>query len=188
MKSVFLIRCQPLSAFHHSRLLPDKRHQLSKGFGRLGEEGGQQGEAVDHVGPDFDIHIHPGPAGFFGEAGRVVQQDLIRADLDEERRQAVQVRVERRDPGFIQRVLAGVVAVPNRPRAFGGDIGPGPGFVRLARAFQIGPGRERRARRGDGAAPRSRMATRVARHSPPPADSPTTMIFSPGMPCASSPR
>ena len=65
---------------------------------------------MDHVRPDFEGDGDVGRARRSGEAGRVAEQRLGRPDLDQRRREPVQVGVERRDA----RVL------PVNP---GGDIG-----------------------------------------------------------------
>ena len=63
-------------------------------------------EAVEALQLDLD----PGRPRAIGEAGRVVEEDLVGADLDERRRQAAKVSEEGRDPRVGAAQLAGVRA------------------------------------------------------------------------------
>jgi hypothetical protein len=49
-------------------------------------------EDVGHAGGDVEGDLDVGAGGSFGEAESVVEQDLVRSGLDDQRRQAGQVR------------------------------------------------------------------------------------------------
>ena len=53
--------------------------------------------SMDHVRPDFEGRGDVGRAGRGGEADRVVEQGLGRTDLDQGRRQSLEIGVERRE-------------------------------------------------------------------------------------------
>src|SRR5229473_4354179 len=58
--------------------------------------GMKQRPDMDHLRPDLELDMHIGGAGQFGEADRVVEQRFGGADLDQQRRQASEIGVERR--------------------------------------------------------------------------------------------
>ena len=51
---------------------------------------------MDHLRPDLQIDRDIGGAGELGEANRIVEQDLCRTHLYQQRRQPAQIGVERR--------------------------------------------------------------------------------------------
>ena len=115
------------------------------------------------------------------------EQRLARPDLDQHRRQAPQVGIERRDP----RILAVHVRRAGRRRASSSEIGLVNdridrvlGGERFARHRQVSPGRHQPER--SRAVPVLRRASDVmsASVSPPPALSPPTAICAAAMPCA----
>lgn len=100
-------------------------------------------EGVPETLPDLERHVYAGGGGLFGEAGRVVKDDFVVAGVNEQGRQAVHVAVERRD----ERVVGGrTVAVTIGQELDAGRAQPrvpaGAGSHAVARAQQIGPGRE----------------------------------------------
>ena len=62
----------------------------------FGKDRRERLEDVDHVLPDVERYVDAGLSGALGDAGRVVEQRLRGADLDQQRRQAGKVRIERR--------------------------------------------------------------------------------------------
>ena len=56
---------------------------------------------MDHVRPDLQSDGHVGGAGGGRKARGISEQRLGRSHLDQGRRQAVQIGVERRDPGSL---------------------------------------------------------------------------------------
>ena len=67
---------------------------------------------MDHVGPDFQRHRHVRTAERGGEASRIGKQGFGRSDLDQRRRKAAQVGIERRNP-WIFAVQAAFFVVAN---------------------------------------------------------------------------
>jgi len=49
---------------------------------------------MNHFGPDLQIDADIGGAGRFGQPDRVVKQGLRRTDLDQQRRQALEIGVD----------------------------------------------------------------------------------------------
>src|SRR5229473_4852182 len=58
--------------------------------------GMKQRPDMDHLRPDLEFDAHVGGAGQPGEADRIVEQRLGGTDLDQQRRQAREIGIERR--------------------------------------------------------------------------------------------
>ena len=122
---------------------------------RLGERA-LAGEDVPEARPHLQRGVHAGGAGARHQPPRVVQQQLVLAHLDEERRQAAQVGVERRGEGVagvsVTQLLARLEVEPLGREA---RVDAGLGAHRLAGAGEIGPRRDagQRGREGQAGVP-----------------------------------
>ena len=159
---------------------------LQGGFGVV-QQGGKRLEDVRNAGPDLEFHRDVVLRGAGGKTHRVVQQDLVRPDLDVQRGQSRQIREERageRRAGIgSSEVVGGAGAQGVRGQGgvdigLAGDAGAG--------QRQVGPGQEDYGQGWLGS-PASLMATSAAMVSPPPATS-TNAIFELGTPSSSRAR
>ncbi len=123
---------------------PHERADLSYRPARLGQHRPKQVPDMRHPRPDFECYFAAGSTQAIGHARRVVAQDLVAADLNQCRRQAPEIAVDRRCPG-VTRIGAGKIAGGDR-RQFGGiehRVGLGVELQRRAGQRQIGPRRQR---------------------------------------------
>jgi hypothetical protein len=84
--------------------LAEEERRALQSLVRLVQDAGERLEHVRHVGGDVQDDVHPGRPRTRGEAGGVVQQDLVRAHLDQQGRKAGQVG----EDGRAEQGLAGV--------------------------------------------------------------------------------
>ena len=110
------------------------------GLVRLGHVPGRAVPHVDHVGPDLEGHVDAGSGGLGGEPGRVVQQNLGVADLDQERGQVGQVAVEGRGKRVLG-VTAAEEQVGDLEDLYARDhrVCRGPGLHRVAGGLHVQP-------------------------------------------------
>ena len=78
------------------RMLDDELADSFDGLLTLGQEACEELPDVDHLGPNLKCYFNSGGACPMRGAGRVVEQDLVVADLDEQRRQPLKIRIKRR--------------------------------------------------------------------------------------------
>jgi hypothetical protein len=116
---------------------------LGEGCVGLGEGGGEEVEDVPELGPDLERDVDAGGAGSIGEAGGVGEEDLVVADVDEERGEAAVIGEEGGEAGVAAVVLADVVAGDgieqgrSEPGVDGGAV-----LDALAAEGEVGEGRE----------------------------------------------
>ena len=79
------------------------------GDGLLGfrEDGCEMMPDVGHVLPDLQLHRHTGRFGAFGQGIGIVEQGLNGSNLNQERREATQISIDRRSEGGLRRLAGG---------------------------------------------------------------------------------
>jgi len=76
-------------------VLPNKFADSLNGLLPFAQYRGKQVPDVDHIVPDLESRVDAGGFGAVREVERIIQQRFRRADLDEQRRQSLKVRVKR---------------------------------------------------------------------------------------------
>ena len=166
----FVQRC---SALCDAEPLVDVGADPGDRIASLRQQVGERVPHVEHVVPELERHVDAGRLRPLGEPRRVVEQQLARADLQQQRRQARQIREQRggrrRSPIDLTEVRIGhegegrgadhrirvAVRLEARPRQ--GQVGPGaeadrgpPASARRGRGARRGlraPARRRRSHR-----------------------------------------
>src|SRR5260370_41988072 len=132
--------CHFLARFRRCNLSAEKRGALAKRLASFRNQVGDKLPGMRHDGPDFQFDGNPGGAGAFGEAGGVIAQNFVGANVDEKRWQASEVGVKRRSKRIagigVTEIVArrvgnagtmkhgAAVAVGSNGLAGGGKIGP----------------------------------------------------------------
>ena len=68
---------------------------------------------MKHALPDLQGDIYTGIFGLFGKPGRVIEQEFVSADINEHRRQPVQVTIKRGYPRQTRIIISRVIFTEN---------------------------------------------------------------------------
>ena len=138
------------SAAAGRRARHDERRRLREGDARLGDEGREELPHVRQVGPRLQHRGAAGCAHLVHETSRIVAQEFRIADLRKERREAVQLRIERRDER-VRRRRGAVVERGAGPDAVGVEHRAAPVVLRdrRPRGGEVGPRREEKGAGGE---------------------------------------
>jgi len=119
------------------------------GATRLRNPGIEGREGVPESLPDLEGHVYAGSGGLRGQAGRVVKDDFVIAGVNQQRRQAVHVAIERRHKGVVSgRTVAVAIGEELDARSAEPWIAAGASPHAVASAQQVCPGREEDGRGG----------------------------------------
>ncbi len=176
---------QPVSprAARHAETMSQKRGHGIQGGARRAETAHAGREAVCHLLLYFHFHVDPGRSGAFSIPARIIQQDLVGADMEACRRQAGHAAIDGRC-GRIQRIVTAEIAFNETSHPSAGQVWIGLGGPPKSRRSAPGPSPETApplppsasARDPPGAAPGHRRLShqskrRAARHLRPRQDS-----------------
>src|SRR5258708_37584929 len=87
--------CHFLARFCRGHLSAEKRGAFAKRLASFRNQVGVKLPGMGNGGPNFHVDEDAGGAGAFGEARGVIAQHLVCANVDEKRRQASEISVER---------------------------------------------------------------------------------------------
>src|SRR5216684_154481 len=142
--------CHFLARFRRGNLGAKKRGALAKRLASFRNQVGDKLPGMGYDGPNFQVDGDAGGAGAFGEARGVIAEHFVRPYVDEKRRQASEISVERGREWIARIGVTEIVArrVGNACAVKHGAA-VGVGSNGLAGGGKIGPWRKKRGGSGE---------------------------------------